>query len=202
MTGVVSAADLAPVVDALRGGAVVGIPTDTVYGLAVDPSRAGSTNALYLLKGRPAALALPVLVADVDQADALVPGGALPAPARRLAERFWPGALTVVVARRPDLEWDLGGDRTTIGLRCPAHAVARELCRRVGALATTSANHHGHPPLVTAEDVTGAFGATLMVIDGGRCEAPPSTVVDATVTPPRCLRAGSLSWEDVLAVAG
>ena len=102
----------------------------------------------------------------------------VPDAARRLAERFWPGALTVVVPRRPGLTVDLGEDEATIGLRCPEHEVPLALCRRVGPLATTSANLHGGETPIAAADVAALFGDALaIVLDGGRCEAarPPSS---------------------------
>lgn len=186
--------------EALRAGRVVGIPTDTVYGLAADPARPGATTAIFLAKGRPAQLELPVLVADRAQAEALAGPDGLGPVARRLAERFWPGALTIVVRRAPGVDWDLGGAGTTVGLRCPAHDVARALCRAVGPLATTSANRHGSPPLATAGALVAEFGPELEVVDGGRCDGDPSTVVDATAGPPVCLRQGAVPWDDVLAV--
>lgn len=197
---------------ALRAGAVVGIPTDTVYGLAADPTRPGATAALFAVKGRPSTAELPVLVADVDQADALAGDGGLSGAARALASVLWPGGLTLVVARRPGVDWELGGDGATIGLRCPASAPARALCRQVGPLATTSANRHGSPPLVTAAELAAEFGDELAaVVDGGRCAGLPSTVVDvsaadgAGVRGPdgiRLVRAGAVPWETVLRVVG
>ena len=187
------------VVEALRSGAVVAVPTDTVYGLAVDPSLPGATDRLFQLKGRPAGLALPVLVAALEQATGLAAPAAMGSAARRLAGRFWPGALTLVVTRRPGLEWELGGDPATIGLRCPAADVARALCAAVGPLAVTSANRHGGAPACTAAEVEAMFGVELPVVDGGRCQAPVSTVVDTTTEPPRCLRHGGVAWDDVLA---
>lgn len=198
-------ADLERAVRALMAGQVVAIPTDTVYGLAVDPCRAGAMGALLELKGRPAAQAVAVLVADLDQAQSLAADeqrAGLPARGRRLAERFWPGALTLVVARRPGLGWDLGGDESTIGLRCPADDKARKLCAMVGPLATTSANRHGEAPLHTAAAVEEAFGTGLVVVDGGRCDAAPSTVVDLTGETMRLLRLGGISFDEVLAAAG
>lgn len=189
---------LQAVVTALRAGAVVAIPTDTVYGLAVDPNVAGAPDALFTLKGRPIDLALPVLVADATQAEQLAGPVGWSDAARRLADRFWPGALTVVTARRSGLAWDLGGDRSTIGLRCPRHRLARALCRIVGPLATTSANRHGEAPIVTADAVRAVFGAAVGVLDGGRCDGEPSTVVDATAALPRLLRQGAVSWDEVL----
>jgi L-threonylcarbamoyladenylate synthase len=185
-------------VAALQAGAVVAIPTDTVYGLAVDPRCPGATDAVFDLKRRPPSLELPVLVADLDQADALSREDRLPGMARLLATSFWPGSLTIVVARNPGIDWVLGGNDGTIGLRLPAHALARDLCRLVGPLATTSANRHGAAPLTTAAAVTDEFGdAVSVVIDGGVCNARPSTVVDATGPNVRCLREGAIAWAAV-----
>jgi L-threonylcarbamoyladenylate synthase len=190
--------DAEAIAAALRRGSVCAIPTDTVYGLAADPGRPGATEALFVLKGRPPGLALPVLVASAAQAEQLAgPAGLSPA-ARALADRFWPGALTIVVRRRPHLDWDLGGDPATIGLRCPGHPLARRLCRRVGPLATTSANRHGQAPLVSAEEVRAEFGDSVAVLDGGRCDGAPSTVVDVCDGPPRLLRQGGVPWDEVL----
>ena len=182
---------------ALVAGQVVAIPTDTVYGLAVDPERQGATEVLFVLKHRSRALQLPVLVSGANQAEALVDDG-LPIVARRIAESFWPGAVTLVLRRRAGVYWDLGGEETTIGLRCPAHPVARALCERVGPLATTSANIHGEPPLATAEELRRCFGDTVaMVIDGGRLTGEPSTVVDVTGSELRCLREGVVPFGDL-----
>ncbi len=188
-------------VDALRAGQVVGVPTDTVYGVAVDPARPGATDALFAVKERPRSVSLPVLVAGLDQAVAVAADGAL-APttaARRLADALWPGGLTLVVARRPGLGWDLGGDDDrTVGLRCPDQAIIHRLCAAVGPLATTSANRHGQPPLTTAAAVAAAFGDHLaVVVDGGTCDGVPSTVVDCTGPTLRCLRQGTVPWETV-----
>lgn len=192
-----SEVDLEAGAHALRAGLVVGLPTDTVYGLAVDPSREGATDRLFALKLRPRHVALPVLVAGVDQARALAvtdPG------AEALISWWWPGALTLVLVRRPGLGLDLGGDDATIGLRCPAHPVPLELARTVGPLATTSANRHGSAPLETARAVVDAFGDRVaVVLDAGACRARPSTVVDCTGPEPRCLREGGVAWSEVLA---
>ncbi len=189
-------------VAALRAGAVVAIPTDTVYGLAVDPTRPGATDALFGLKDRPESLDLPVLVGSFDQADALAGTAGLSPAARRLAHTFWPGALTVVVPRRAGLDWALGASVHTIGLRLPDHATARALCDEVGALATTSANLHGEAPCTEAVAVERLFGSRVVVIDGGRCAGEPSTVVSVLEDTPRCLREGAVPWADVAAVLG
>lgn len=196
MAVVPSPGGLQDAIDALRRGLPVGIPTDTVYGLAADPFLPGATDRIFEAKRRPRDVDLPVLVADRDQAMALVTG--VPEAAVRLMERFWPGPLTLVLPRAPGLEADLGDDDATIGLRCPDHAVARTLCARVGPLATTSANLHGQPTLTTAEEVAAAFGdAVPVVVDGGRCTGSPSTVVDCTGLLPKLLREGRLPWAEI-----
>jgi L-threonylcarbamoyladenylate synthase len=195
-------AGLDDAVAALGAGAVVAIPTDTVYGLAVDPSCPGATEALFALKDRPESFDLPVLVGSIDRAEALAGPEGLSPTARRLAQAFWPGPLTIVVPRRPGLQWSLGSHAQTIGLRVPDHAVARALCDEVGSLATTSANVHGAAPCTDADEVRRTFGGGVVVVDGGHCAGAPSTVVSVVDSAPRCLRLGALSWEDVRAAAG
>ena len=121
---------------ALSAGQLVCLPTDTVYGLAADPFHTGAVDRVFAAKRRPRDMELPMLVADVSQALEL--SVAVPEGARRLMDRFWPGALTVVVPRRPDLDADLGSDDATIGVRCPAHVVPRALCRAIGPIASKS----------------------------------------------------------------
>ncbi len=184
---------------ALREGDIIGVPTDTVYGLAADPWHSGASDRLFLVKGRPRNVELPVFVADADQARELTTS--LTEGAIRLMETFWPGPLTIVLPRRPDLEADLGEDDATIGLRCPDHPVPRSLCRQFGPYATTSANRHGSAPAITAAQVAEELTGVQLVLDGGRCEGQPSTVIDATGQTPRLLRAGALDWDAILAVA-
>ncbi len=185
---------------ALTAGQVVGLPTDTVYGLAVDPFRPGAAERIFRAKRRPRQVELPVLVADEDQVAALA--AAVPDVARRLMDRHWPGALTLVLPRRSGLGADLGTSESTVGVRCPDHPVPVAVCRVVGPLATTSANLHGEPPLTRAADVAGAFGdAVPVVLDGGTCAGAPSTVVDCTGPEPELLREGRISWQEVLAAA-
>ncbi len=184
----------------LRAGGIAGVPTDTVYGLAADPFRAGATDRLFKVKRRPRTIELPVLVADIAQAMALATN--VPEAAERLMARFWPGALTVVLPRRPDLNADLGSDDATIGVRCPNHPVPLALCRTVGPIATSSANRHGEPPVTTASELAATLGSTVaVVLDGGACTGSPSTVVDCTGVEPRLLREGRLTWDEVRAGA-
>lgn len=186
-------------VAALRNGDIVGVPTDTVYGLAADPWHSGAADRLFRLKGRPRSVELPVFVSGVQQALGLVT--ALHSSAQRLLEAFWPGPLTLVLPRRSDIDADLGEEDGTIGLRCPGHPVPLALCRSYGPFATTSANRHGQPPAVTAAEVVEQLPGVELVLDGGRCSEDPSTVVDATGETPKLLRAGRLDWDDIVRVA-
>lgn len=167
---------------ALFRGEVVAIPTDTVYGVA---TMVGHSTALFALKERPADVALPVLIADPQDA-------ALYATFAVDFTQHWPGALTIVGARTAESGgWDVGGDGTTIGLRCPDDDDLRALIRETGPLITTSANKHGQPPCTTADEVRAALGA-ITLLDGGTCNGQPSTVVDATQLPIKVLRQGAV----------
>jgi L-threonylcarbamoyladenylate synthase len=184
--------------EALAAGRPVVIPTDTVYGVAVEPTRPGATARLFTVKERPRTAALPVLVASLHQAVELA--GELPSTAAALAEAFWPGGLTLVVPRRPGLDLDLGGeDDTTVGLRLPDHPVPVALARQVGALAATSANLHGRPTPAAAHEVAAQLGdAVDLVLDGGPCTGAPSTVVACTAEGMTVLREGRVPTDDVL----
>ncbi len=191
---------VARAVEALETGGVVVVPTDTVYGLAGDPRR---TAALFAVKARPTDVALPVLVADADQALALAADDLDPVGYRLMA-RWWPGGLTLVVARRPGLGLDLGGpDDTTIGLRLPAHPVPVALARALGPLAVTSANRHGQATPATAWEVVAQLGdGVALALDAGPCRGQASTVVSCLHGELRVLREGSVPSIDVLASAG
>ncbi len=161
--------------EVLRGGGVVAFPTDTVYGVGASLADQAAIDRLFDIKGREHTQAIAVLVAGVDQATELADLGA---DGRRLALRFWPGALTLVVARRPAVTADLGGDNSTIGLRCPDHEMVREMCRRVGPLATTSANRSGEPTPADSAGVREALAEGVdLVVDGVITRSDASTVV-------------------------
>jgi tRNA threonylcarbamoyl adenosine modification protein (Sua5/YciO/YrdC/YwlC family) len=188
--------------EALRQGSVVAIPTDTVYGLAVAPDRPGAVERLFALKGRPRDVPLPVLVGSWAQVGSVA--GCLAFAAEHLAGRFWPGPLTLVVPRADGFTVDLGGPPSahgTVGVRWPDHPVVTHLCRQLGPLAVTSANRHGSPPAHTAEQVTAALSEArepLVVVDGGRCDGEPSTVVECVGRTTRCLRQGAVPWSEVV----
>lgn len=194
-----SSSELQAAAQALEDGLVVGLPTDTVYGLAVDPRKEGATARLFAAKGRPEHVALPVLIAE----PALLGTLAEVSPAAlRLAMSFWPGPLTLVLPRLTGVVMDLGGDPSTVGVRCPANALARELLARSGPLAVTSANRHGEAPLTRAEDVRATFeDAVATVVDGGTCDGAPSAVVLLVGGIPVCLRPGAIAVEEILQVA-
>jgi len=145
---------------------------------------------------------LPVLVDGVQQAERLAE---VDDRARSLMDRFWPGGLTIILHRLANVDIALGNGAggPTVGVRCPDHAVPRTLCAEVGPLATTSANLHGEATPPTAGEVSALFGdAIAVVVDGGRCEGSPSTVVDCTGSRPALIREGTVAWSDVLGVVG
>ena len=189
-------------VRALAQGRLLGLPTDTVYGLAVDPFRPGATDSVFAAKRRPRDVSLPLLVDGIEQA--LSMATAVPDVALALMDAYWPGPLTLVLPAKPGLGADLGEDELTVGIRSPAHPVPQALCAAGGPLATTSANRHGQPPLTTAGAVADAFGDEVpIVLDAGECSGDPSTVVDCTGAQLKLLREGRIAWADILAfVAG
>jgi len=189
-------------VDVLRGGGVVLLPTDTVYGIAVRAEAPGATGRLFALKDRAEGQPVAVLVADVAQALELVEA---PEPAvRRLMGEQWPGPLTLVMRRSGTAApLELGGDPSTVGVRCPDHDFVRAVAAEVGPLATTSANRHGEPtPTTAAEAAASLVGAVDLVVDGGRLGAIASTVVDLTGAEPVVLREGAVTIDHLRGVLG
>ena len=187
-------------VTALDAGEVVAVPTDTVYGLAARLDRPGAIAAVFALKRRPESVALPVLVARPEDLGPL--GVALGPLGERLAGRYWPGALTLVVTAPEELAARVHARSHTLGVRVPADPTVRALLERTGPLAVTSANEHGEPPCTSAADVAAVFAgrdALAGVLDGGVRAAAVSTVVDLTEGEVRVLRAGALGAEAILA---
>jgi len=169
----------------LRGGAVIAFPTDTVYGVGVAASRPERLSALFALKRRPPDRRIPMLVVGVDQAAET--GAAVDARARALADRFWPGALTIVLP--------LGNE--TQAFRAPDHEVALALIGAAGPLLATSANISDQPDTLGADEVLIAFATQqdelAAVVDGGPVPGGvASTVIDLSATPARVLRAGPI----------
>jgi L-threonylcarbamoyladenylate synthase len=191
----------AEAVAVLRSGGVVALQTDTVYGIAVDLATPGGVERLFAAKRRPPDTGIMLLLSDGSQAGEV---GAVGVAARALAAAFWPGGLTLVVPRRPDVELPaaLTAGTPTIGLRLPDHPAPRALAAAVGPLPTTSANRSGLPEGRDAADIVGQFGdAVDLVLDGGPAHGgPASTVVDCTGDRPRILRVGAVAPESVAAV--
>ncbi len=187
----------------LRRGEVVAFPTDTVYGLGVRVDDEAAVERLYWVKGRPAELALPLLLAEATDVEEVC--REVPEEARFLSERFWPGSLTLVLRKRPWIPDRVTGGRPTVAVRLPDHPLPRELARRLGRpLASSSANRSGWPPPATAAEVREQLEGRLpLILDGGRCaRACPSTLLDLTVEPPRILRSGPISAAEISAVLG
>jgi L-threonylcarbamoyladenylate synthase len=193
------AEDLAPAVTALQHGGVVAFPTETFYGLAVDPRSAAAVARIFVLKQRAPDQPLPLIAGDIDQVAAHV--GTLTPLAARLASRGWPGPLTLIIPASPDLCDAVHLATGKIAVRVPADAVARALAARVGhAITSTSANISGEPPPAAPDRVVASFGSGIdVLIDTGPTPAGlPSTIVDATGDVPVLVRAGAIPWDRVL----
>ncbi|MCY3709428.1 MAG: L-threonylcarbamoyladenylate synthase [Caldilineaceae bacterium] len=187
---------------AVEQGAVIGAPTDTVYGLVCLCSSAAAIDRLFAVKERPDHKALPVLLGDAEQATAVV-RPPVDAAAQALIDRYWPGPLTLVLPARSHLPPALTAGGDTVGVRLPAHPFLRALARRVGPLASSSANHSGAPPCATAAAVLDQLdGRIPLLIDAGPAPlAQSSTVLDMSGPQPQLLREGPIGPEE-LAAAG
>lgn len=184
--------DLAAAVAAIRRGEVVGVPTDTVYGLAADPTNDVAVRRIFELKGRSAHVPLVVLTDTIEAAHAL---GRFDGRATADTAAHWPGALTAIVASRVSLAAGVGHPETgTIGLRVPDHAACQALLAATGPLAVTSANPSGSAPAVDVEEARAMFGGGVAVYIGDDCGGQvSSTVVDYTTSPPMVLRQGPVT---------
>ena len=183
----------------LRSGHLVAFPTDTVYGVGAPAFDATSVAAIYVAKERPPEKAIPVLIAD--EADLPPIAAAVPESVHVLIAHFWPGALTLVLPKRPDVPEIVSSD-ATVAVRIPDLDLTRAFLRLTGPLAATSANRSGQPSPVTAADVIAQLGGRITtVLDGGACPGGvPSTVVDCVSSPPRVLREGGISIAALRAV--
>lgn len=184
----------------IRGGGVVAIPTDTLYGLAADPFSADAVARVFAIKGRAAGRALPLIAADAAQIAAHL--GRLSQTGERLAARFWPGPLTLLVAAPPGLARDVTGGTGKVGVRVPADEVARAICRASGRpITATSANVSGEPASSDPDHVERTLGDRLdLLIDAGPTRGgAASTILDVTGAEPVLIRAGAISWQDILA---
>jgi L-threonylcarbamoyladenylate synthase len=190
---------LLPAVSAIRSGGVVAFPTDTLYGLAVDPRSASAVDTLFHVKHRGRDQAVPLIAESTRQVIEQV--GTMTPLADRLASRWWPGPLTLIIPASADLCPALSRGTGKIAVRVPAHAVARALARAAGhAITATSANRSGSPPASSADAVVLALGECVdVVIDAGPAPGgPPSTIVDVSGVEPILIRAGAVPWDRVL----
>jgi L-threonylcarbamoyladenylate synthase len=188
-------------VAALRRGELIGLPTETVYGLAGDASNPEAINKIFALKGRPSNHPLIVHVASLDAVRSWT--RELPPIALELAERFWPGPLTLILRKRPEINPAVTGGQDSVGIRIPRHPLALSVLEAFGrGLAAPSANRFGHISPTTAQHVRDEFGSALpMVLDGGPCELGlESAIVDCTSDRPRVLRPGMLSASQLKAI--
>jgi L-threonylcarbamoyladenylate synthase len=185
---------------ALAEGRLVAYPTDTFYGLGANPCSVDAVEAIFRAKGRNADAPLPLIASDLRRLEAVI--GPLSSVARRLAQAFWPGPLTLVVPLgRASLAPAVTAGSETVAVRVPAHLVARAVADVAGGLVTsTSANRSGEPPAATADAVVRALGRSLaLVLDGGATTGEmASTIVDVTRDRPRLVRRGAVSFDRVL----
>lgn len=197
---------------ALASGELLGLPTETVYGLAADACNGDAVDRIFAAKGRPADHPLIVHIAP-GVAGRLPPALATfaqdwPSWAEALVRRFWPGPLTLILPRRAGVAAKAAGGQDSIGLRCPSHPVAQAVFRAaaqlgVAGVAAPSANQFGRVSPTTAAHVASEFGDTLLVLDGGACDVGiESTIVDATRGVPVLLRPGRIGRDEIEAVCG
>jgi tRNA threonylcarbamoyl adenosine modification protein (Sua5/YciO/YrdC/YwlC family) len=195
------AAGLAAASAALSRGELVLLPTDTVYGVAADAFTPAAVTRLLAAKNRGRNIPVPVLIGEASTLAGLV--ATVPPVAHDLAEAFWPGGLTLVVEHAPSLAWDLGDAEGTVAVRLPDDDLTRELLRRTGPLAVSSANRSGRPAATTAQQADYQLGdRAAVVLDGGRRDSSAaSTIVDCTGPTPRVLRIGAIEVERLREVA-
>ena len=183
----------------LKKGGVIVVPTDTLFGLAADVFSETGVQRIFEIKGRPPGLALPVLVADWDQLEMVV--HPLPEVGLRLARRFWPGPLTLVMPKTPMVPDPVTAGRRTVAVRMPDHCVPLELARRLGSPITgTSANLSGQGDPTTLEEVERQLGSMVdyIIRSGPAPGGQASTIVDVTLGAPKLIREGAIPFDDVL----
>jgi L-threonylcarbamoyladenylate synthase len=199
-------ASIAQAAQALRDGQLVGLPTETVYGLAANATDDAAVAKIFVAKGRPADHPLIVHVASAAQ----VPLFAAQVPdfAQRLIDAFWPGPLTLILPRQPGVATASAGGQDSIGLRCPSHPVAQQLLQACAAwgvhgVSAPSANRFGRVSPTSAAHVQSELGSALLILDGGECDVGiESTIIDCTRGEPMLLRPGHITRVQIEAVCG
>lgn len=198
-----NASELANAVAALRAGEVIGLPTETVYGLAADAMNPAAVARIFALKGRPPDHPLIVHIAGAEVLPRFA--RAIPDSARQLAAAFWPGPLTLILPRQANVPNAVTGGQDSVGLRAPAHPLAQQVLRAFdGGIAAPSANRFGRISATCAEHVREEFGAQVpLVLDGGPCRIGiESSIVDLSTPLARILRPGAISRAQIEAVIG
>ncbi|HIX31570.1 MAG TPA: threonylcarbamoyl-AMP synthase, partial [Firmicutes bacterium] len=202
-TKLLRAADSAAAAEILRAGGLVAIPTETVYGLGANGLDAAAVEKIFAAKGRPQDNPLILHVKDASWLARYCED--VPPLAYALAERFWPGPLTMILRRREIVPDVTTGGLDTVGVRCPAHPATLAIIAAADLpVAAPSANTSGRPSCTTAADVMEDMdGKIEAVVDGGPCRVGvESTILDLTVQPPRLLRPGGLPLEELEQVCG
>jgi L-threonylcarbamoyladenylate synthase len=195
--------ELIPAVSAIQSGGIVAFPTDTFYGLAVDPRSSAAVRKIFQVKHRPADQPIPLIAESLSQVADHV--GVLTPLATRLASEYWPGPLTLIIAASSELCAEVTRGTGTAAVRVPDHPVARALARALGrAMTSTSANLSGFPPLSSPDEVAASLGDSIdVLVDAGSAPGGmPSTIINASGTNPILVRAGAVHWERVLKFLG
>ncbi|MBI5840821.1 MAG: threonylcarbamoyl-AMP synthase [Chloroflexi bacterium] len=196
-TEIIQSREIPRALETLRSGGLVAFPTDTVYGLGALAFDGKAVESIYIAKDRPFEKAIPILIGDTDDLPKVT--SSIPDMARKLAARFWPGPLTLVLPKKQTLPESVSAT-DTVAVRVPGHEVARALLRAAGPMAVTSANISGRSNPSTAEEVLTQLGGRIaLIIDGGNTPGGiPSTLVDCTGDKLQILRAGPITLDELL----
>ena len=186
-------------VEMLRAGSVIGIPTETVYGLAAIATNSSAINLVFTTKERPTSHPLILHIADVSMLDDWATN--ISSEARALCKKFWPGPLTLILHKSDKVLTEVTGGRDTVAIRCPNHSVTTKLLKKLNdAVVAPSANKFGKVSPTTAKHVVNDLGSDIsIVLDGGDCSIGlESTIIDCTTTPPQLLRTGAITAKQIL----
>ena len=187
---------------ALKSGQTAAFPTETVYGLGAVISDENAVLNIYRAKGRPPEKPLSILIGKAEDMDEIAQN--IPKSARLLAEKFWPGPLTMILTKRDDISDQVTAGKKTVGIRMPAHEIPLEILKRTGPMACPSANLSGGEEPATAEDVLKDLENKIdILIDGGKTKFKiPSTIIDLTAVPPKILRKGGTDVMEIKKIIG
>jgi len=201
-----SSQSIALAAQALQRGDLIGLPTETVYGLAADACNTQAVAKIFSIKGRPSDHPLIVHVTDMESAQRFA--SEIPDFAKRLIDAFWPGPLTLILPRITDIATAAAGGQNSVGIRCPSHPIARQILLAaqnlgVWGVAAPSANKFGRVSPTTAAHVREEFGDELLIVDGGACDVGiESAIIDCTRGQPILLRPGVLTLEQLSVACG